>query len=228
MSVRDVIIRYADVVNTKKFLKHQKEFVKRLQKGIEDGYSIKERPYEPKMVSIIQKIINELGSFETKGDSFRIKTWSAFIHGSRSFVEFEYFGKKVTRELGDLLLIISVIFNDQKYFEKITITQVKRSESDMRWNLRNKEQLYLLSHFPPFRGKRNDSIIPPREIILPNLSGCLGTYGLLYPKTGFSLISAVYLDLILGNRDSLTKHHLYNCCSLSCCFPSGISPDTTD
>lgn len=67
----------------------------------------------------------------------------------------------------------------------------------------SKAQLHLLSRFSPFRGVRG--IVPKSEIKLANLTGCLGTFGLLYPDDGFAVVSARLLEKALAWRMSTIR-----------------------
>jgi hypothetical protein len=164
--------------------------------GLLEGYQ--QHDTEPKMV---KAIINNVNGLSTSSNGFHISTKGIFIHGNRSWVEFEYYGNKTKCELGDLIFIISIIYNNNKYFEKLTITQFKKSTNDTRWDL-NKKQLYLLARFPTFKGAKG-SIIPMKEYNLSNYSSCLGSYGLLYKPGDFAFASAKIVEAILGNSKSI-------------------------
>ncbi|MEM3490169.1 MAG: hypothetical protein QXO75_11025 [Nitrososphaerota archaeon] len=112
------------------------------------------------------------------------------------------------RELGDLIYIFSIIYNNRKFFEKLSFSQFKRGNNLDEWDLRNKGQLYLLTRFPAFKGAGQSSIIPPNENSLPNYSGSLGTYGLLYKPGDYIHINAQLLDTILSDRNSLKRVEL--------------------
>jgi len=42
---------------------------------------------------------------------FKISTKSIFIHRNKFLAEFEYYGERIKKELGDLIFILSVIYN---------------------------------------------------------------------------------------------------------------------
>jgi len=203
--MRDVIRcirKYMEVIDDENFIIHWKRLSEKLLKGIQEGY--KDHLHEPDIVKIIEYIINNIGQLSTKDKRFNISTSSIFIHGNRSQVEFEYYRKRTQRELGDIIFILSVIYNGKKYFEKMTINQIKKSKN-VSWNFNNdsaKEQLYLLSRFPIFRGAKG-SLIPVKDYNLPNNSDCLGTHGLLYYPGDFALISSKQLEVILSRKNNL-------------------------
>ena len=177
MPIDKVVERYLELIKTEHFVKYEKDFAYKVQEGLYKGYT--NGFSEPTMVSVIEGIVNKLNGLSVSANRFEISTKSIFIHGNKSQVEFEYYGQRVQRELGDLVFILSVIYNGRKYFEKITISQFKKDYDGLKWNISNKGQLYLLSRFPSFRGIKG-SIIPMREFNLPNYSGCLGSFNLLF------------------------------------------------
>lgn len=66
------------------------------------------------MLSVIERIINKLNGLSVLTNRFKISTKSIFIHGNKSQVEFEYYGQRAQRELGDLVFILSVIYNGRR------------------------------------------------------------------------------------------------------------------
>ncbi len=200
MSIDEVIKKYLQLINTEHFAKYEKDFAYRVQIGLNEGYS--RRFYEPAMVAVIERIVNKLNGLSVSANRFKISTKSIFIHGNKSQVEFEYYGQRVQRELGDLIFILSIIYKGRKYFEKFTVSQFKKDNDSLSWDLRNKEQIYLLSRFPSFKGIKG-SIIPMREFSLPNYSGCLGSFNLLFRPGDFVFVSASNLESFVGNRKSI-------------------------
>ncbi len=200
MPIDEVVEKYLQLIKTEHFAKYSKDFAYRIQRGLYEGYN--QGFYEPALVSVLEEVVNKLNGLSTLANRFKISTKSIFIHGNKSQVEFEYYGQRVQRELGDLIFILSVIYNGRKYFEKFTISQFKKDDDSLRWNLGNKEQIYLLSRFPSFRGI-SGSIIPMREFNLPNHSGCLGSFNLLFRPGDFTFVSASRLESFIGNRKSI-------------------------
>lgn len=200
MPIMEILKNYLRLITTEHFAKYERDFARNLQIELIEGYN--QALFEPDMVSIIERIINNLNDLSISVNGFKISTKSIFIHGKRSQVEFEYFGQKVQRELGDLIFILSIIYNGKKYFEKFTISQFKKDNNKSIWDLSNKEQIYLLSRFPPFHGIRG-SIVPMKEFYLPNYSGCLGSFNLLFRPGDFVFVSAPQLEFLLGNKKTL-------------------------
>ena len=136
-----------------------------------------------------------------KPASLLSKEWGS-PQGVETRVEFTYYGETIQRELGDLIFILSVIYNGRKYFEKLTISQFKKDDDKFRCDLSNREQIYLLSRFPSFRGIRG-FIILMREFDLPNYSGCLGSFNLLFRPGDFVFVSAPLFERLVENRKSI-------------------------
>ncbi len=200
MLIEEVVEKYLQLIKTEHFAKYEKDFASRIQIGLYKEYQ--KGSYEPAMLSIVEGIINNLNGLSASISRVNISTKGIFIHGKKSQVEFKYYERKVQRELGDLIFILSVIYNGRKHFEKFTISQFKKGDDKLRWNLGNKEQIYLLSRFPSFRGIKG-SIVPMREFNLPNYSGCLGSFNLLFPPGDFVFVSASQLESCVGNRKSI-------------------------
>lgn len=136
-----------------------------------------------------------------------------FIHGNVLRVEFIHNSKKFIRELGDIIFINKLLFNNCKYFERYTITQFKKAKKKNKiitsWEI-EPEQLYLLNNFPELE-LYNKNILT-KSYSLPNYSECQGSYGLL-PKNDpdeFIYIAAPLLDIIKEERKSIRMQQILN------------------
>jgi hypothetical protein len=188
----EVISRYLKYINSDDFKEYAVKFAFKIRETLIGGYKsgIGE-------IYIVKNLVENLDGLKTPDNKgFKIYTKSIFIHGSKSYVEFQYKGKMVYSELGDLIFILSVIYKDKKYFEKLTISQFKK-EYRCRWNF-NEKQIYLLSHFPAFRGKKG-YVPKDKWFHLCNNSGCLGSFNLLFEPDGFVYMSAEMLEQFLRN-----------------------------
>lgn len=228
MPIEEMIKKYLQLIETERFSKYKNDFARKMQMGLYEGYQ--RGAYEPEMVSDVEAIINNVNGLSASANRFRISTSGVFIHGNKSQIEFEYYGGKTQRELGDLIFITSVIHNNRKYFEKLTITQFKKSTKRPKWYFNkkdnkgrypDKEQLYLLARFPTFIGIRS-SIIPIKEYNLPNYSNCLGSYGLLYKPGDFAFASAKIVEAFLGNSKNISIENILS--STDFCEPSMFCP----
>ena len=208
MSMRTILRRFVEMMENPFFAEYEKDFSRRLCSALANGY--RQSYDEPELVEQMVTSVNSI-SLSDPTKPLGISTSGVFIHGNKSQVSFDYYGKTVYRELGDLIFIISIVFNGKKYFEKFTINQCKKDKSGSRkitWSLYNKEQLYLLSRFPTFTG--SVGLISKVEHSLENYSGCLGSYGLQHSPGEFVFVAAPRLDSFIGKRRSLDQSHLFD------------------
>ena len=211
MNIERLVRKYIDATKSDTFVRYEKEFAQQITSALAKGYL--QGLHEPPLVQIVEDMVNSLRSLTMRNNRtyFELSTSSVFIHGNKSQVEFDYYGQSAQRELGDLIFIVSVVFNGKKYFEKFTINQLKkdkRSSKSILWSIENKKQLYLLSRFPTFRGVRG-SLIPMRDFNLQNYSGSLGSYGFLHVPGDFAFVSATKLESYLGSRKTINGNDLY-------------------
>jgi len=209
MSIEKALQKYIDVVKSDGFVEYEKKFADRIISALSKGYI---RGLHETL--LVKDIVNSVSDFEKVSHQpyFKLFTKSIFIHGQKSLVQFNYYGKRTNSiELGDLIFIISIVYNKRKYFEKVTINQFKKDKSKSRsivWNITNNKQLYLLSRFPAFIGVKG--LVPKRNCYLPNYSGCLGSYGLLHKPGNFVFVSATRLDSFMGDKKTLKRKELYD------------------
>jgi hypothetical protein len=200
-----VIENYREALRSDIYASYQKGLAGRIISALSRSYL--EKLHEPLMVGIVEDVVNSVKNFKMTDRKIplELSTKSVFIHGNKSQVQFKYYGKQTRPiELGDLIFISSIVFNGRKYFEKMTINQFKKDISKRQhisWSISNKKQLYLLSRFPTFRGVKG--IIPKKNYDLPNYSGCLGSYGLLYKPGDFAFVSATRLDPFMSFKSAL-------------------------
>lgn len=213
MNIEKAIKRYIETVESDAFASYEKDFARRITSALSECYQ--QRLGETDRVKIIESVINSCKNLTIKSNQpyFELSTNVIFIHGypKKSGVEFGYYGKSAYTELGDIIFIVSIIFNGQRYFEKFTINQFKKDIQRTRtisWDIKNKEQLYLLSRFPRFKGVVG-SIVPQKDFNLPNYSGCLGSYGLLYNPGDFSFVSGTRLDSYLGSSKKINGNDIF-------------------
>ena len=217
MITESAMKKYISMVRSNVFIEYEKEFAQRISFALSKGYLQKQR--ENQLVQTVEDVVNSLQNLPRDNHrvGFKLSTKAVFIHGTKSQVEFDYYGQTTQRELGDLVFIISIFYKGKKFFEKLTINQFKRSKEKAYWYFNkkdkngkhpDKEQLYFLSRFPTFKGVKG--LIPKKDFNLPNYSGCLGSYGLLYKPGDFASVSATDIDSFIGHRNSLKMSDLYN------------------
>lgn len=131
------------------------------------------------------------------------------IHGSRSYVEFNYMDKPVTKELGDMVIITIVSSGRERLLQKMCLIQNKKgsnvdsskTKGKVRWDI-DLEQLYLLKNFPRLSG--NKGILKHcRDVLFRNTEGGLGAFGLLHFPGDMIFISAPLLTELMKGRESL-------------------------
>jgi hypothetical protein len=70
--IGEVVEKYLQLIKTEDFAKYEEDFASRVQKGLIEGY--KREFYEPKMVSIVEGIINNLNGLSVSTNRVKIST----------------------------------------------------------------------------------------------------------------------------------------------------------
>jgi hypothetical protein len=226
MSIERVLNKYEELMKSDLFLGYEKEFADRMISALSKGYQ--QGLHEPPLVKVVEDVVNSVNGFVARNPKtqVRLSTKSIFVHGSKSQVEFDFYGQNAQRELCDLIFLVSIVLNGQKYFEKMTLNQFKKDKiehSTTLWSLDNREQLYLLSRFPSFTGIKG-SLVPLKKHSLANYSGCLGSYGFLYAPGDFAFVSATRLSLFLGDKKTLRIEELYGLADNKVSYVLGWAP----
>jgi len=221
--------QFSEAVRNEAFAKYQKGFALRLTSSLSKDFLKGKKEID--LTHTIEDLVKSVHNYRERGRAsggplFELSTKSIFIHGSKSHVQFDFYGTRSEPiELGDLIFICSVIFKGKKHFEKLTITQFKmqlKRKSVTSWRIDNEKQLFLLSRFPQFTVIRG--IIPHKTYDLPNMSDCLGSYGLFFKPGDFTFVSATNLEAFLGGGKTVTLPRLashsdrWQGCS-SLCYP---------
>ncbi len=153
-------------------------------------------------VQLVEHTIDALNS--NHGQHFKLE--SMFIHGNRSSVAFDYYGKVAKKELGDFLVVSTLTNRGTPILQKLTIVQAKRDTmKPYAWGI-DKEQLYFLSNWPEFQGVIG--LFPKRVLTIPDYSGCLGSYYLYREPGDFVFASAKELEKSLGSRKRINFDEL--------------------
>jgi len=127
------------------------------------------------------------------------------IHGTRSFVEFNYRDKPTTKELGDMAVISIVTAGKSRLLQRVCIIQNKKAK-DHVWGV-DEEQLFLLKNFPPFSGNRG-LFRGMTEVAFQNRSGCLGAYGLFDEPGEMMFVAAPLFAEVLRTRGSVPSNEI--------------------
>ncbi len=191
------IIEFSKNVMTDRFIREEKQVCNAIQNTLSQVYL-----NDGDEVELVKRTVETLNS----SHSFHFKLESTFIHGNRSQIEFDYYGKKAKKELGDLLIVSTLTRRGAPLLQKLTIIQAKRdTNKPYTWGI-DKEQLYFLSNWPEFKGVMG--IFPKRDLVIPDFSGCLGSYYLYREPGDFVFISAKKLENSLGSKKRITFDEL--------------------
>jgi len=165
--MRQLSRRIHDLARDDGFTSFQNEVVQDFYNVLGQGYSKSENE-----VSLVGRLVEA-----ARGKSYGpISLHGAMLHGTRSYVEFNYLDQPVTKELGDMALIAIATAGSRRLFQRLTIIQNKKT-TGKSWSL-DREQLFMLKNFPPFSGYRG-IFKGQKAVTFRNTSGCLGSYGLL-------------------------------------------------
>jgi len=178
------------------FLHFQHDLIRRLYDALGRGYSASDNE-----VNLIKRAVDSLNGLSYKG----LRLFATVIHGTRSYVEFNFMDKPVTKELGDMTIITLVSDKESRLYQRVCVIQNKK-ERDGHWEI-DPEQLFLLKNFPPFSG--NKGIFRRcKEMAFRNSSGTLGCYGLFCSPGEMTLVSAPALTEMLRGKRCLSRAEL--------------------
>jgi len=188
------------LIRDEEFLGFQNDLALDIYNELGKGFSANENE-----VSLVTKLCEI-----TKGKSYGpISIYSDKIHGNRSYVEFNYMDKPVTKELGDMAIITIVSSGRERLFQKLCLIQNKKgsnadnskNKENVRWDI-DLEQLYLLKNFPRLSG--NKGILKHcHDVSFRNTEGSLGAFGLLHFPGDMIFITAPLLAELMKGRKSL-------------------------
>jgi hypothetical protein len=122
------------------FFRFQNDLSRDIYDALGQGYAANDGE-----VSLVKRLIGAINGKDFRG----LRLYGEILHGSRSYVEFNFMDKPVTRELGDMLMISLVTAGSQRLFQRLCIVQNKK-DHEAKWAI-DHEQLFLLKNFPAFR-----------------------------------------------------------------------------
>lgn len=174
------------------FTRFQNETSHDFYQALGQGYSRNDNE-----VALVQKLVDA-----ANGKSYGpIHLHANMLHGSRSYVEFNYMDKPVTKELGDMAIISVVTRGSERLFQRLCIIQNKKMNGKS-WAI-DQEQLFLLKNFPPFSGDKG-IFKHCRDVLFRNSSGCLGAFGLLNSPGEMLFASAPLVSELQRGKYSLS------------------------
>lgn len=170
------------------FFKFQNEMVQAAYDVLGQAYKANDNE-----VAIVTKLVNAMN-----GKSYNhVSVAANKIHGTRSFVEFNYRDKPTTKELGDMAIISVVTSGKERLLQRVCIIQNKKAR-EQTWGV-DPEQLFLLKNFPPFSGNRG-LFRGMGDVAFRNRSGCLGAYGLFDEPGEMMLVAApLFAEVLRGH-----------------------------
>jgi hypothetical protein len=194
--MRRLIQCAADLSRDSGFTRFQNDTVQCFYDTLDQGYSVHDNE-----VALVTRLVNA-----ANGKSYGpVRLLANKIHGSRSYVEFSFMGKPVTKELGDMAIISVVTAGRDRLFQRVSIIQNKKS-SGTNWGI-DSEQLFLLKNFPPFAGNRG-IFRGCSDLAFRNESRCLGAYGLFDDPGEMVFVSAPLVAGMLSGKKSLGQADL--------------------
>ena len=180
-------------------LAEDSNFFRFQNKVVHDAYGALGQAYAANddEVEIVTKFVNAIN-----GKSYnQLQIAANKIHGSRSYVEFNFRDKPTTKELGDMAVISVVTSGGKRLLQRLCIIQNKKAKGK-KWGV-DPEQLFLLKNFPPFSGNRG-IFRGMHDVAFRNRSGCLGAYGLLAEPGEMVFMSAPVFGEVLRERRSVS------------------------
>lgn len=196
--MRDLIQKYRELVCDADFLRFQHEMIAAVYDQLGQGCAEKEGE-----VALVTRIAETLS-----GQSYRrLRIHCEKIHGSKSYVSFNFRDKPTTKELGDLILISLITHGRKRLLQKLCIVQNKvlhsgKCQIDL-------EQLFLLKNFPLFSG-RQGLFRHASDIMFFNSQECLGAYGFFEESGDLIHVNAKVLSIALGGGKTFAKTGLSN------------------
>ncbi len=152
-------------------------------------------------VALVTRLAETLKGRTYKG----LKLHCGKIHGSKSYVSFNFRDKPTTKELGDLVLITLVSRGRNRCLQKLCIVQNKllrggKAQIDL-------EQLFLLKNLPLFSGSRG-LFRGAKDVMFLNRQKCLGAYGFFESPGELIHVNAGVLSEVIAGSASFAKSAL--------------------
>jgi len=168
---------YENYLHSTEFREWQNNLTNKLYRILQNNLRANE-------VTTVTELCEGLNSEKYRG----ITIASYKIHGSKSYVDFNYKGQETKKELADMVIISVITYEGRPLVSKTALIQNKKWSRETTWDI-DQEQLYLLMNFPTFDGlsKRIGKV---ENNAFLNRSGTLGNYGLFTSDGEFVLTTA--------------------------------------
>lgn len=186
----DTAVRLSDDAG---FLDWQNEVTRHAYDALGQGYASNSNEVE-----LVTKLVDAVN--DKSYDQIQISANK--IHGSRSYVEFNFRDKPTTKELADMAVITVITAGKNRLAQRLCVIQNKKAK-DQKWAI-DHEQLFLLKNFPPFTGNRG-IFRGMSDVAFRNRSGCLGAFGLFSEPGEMMLVAAPEFAELLRDRASISQ-----------------------
>jgi hypothetical protein len=189
--------------NITELLSNETGFFEFQNEIIQASYNSIGRSYSSHLneVALVTNLIETLNGMSYNENNCNILLSASKIHGSKSFVDFNFRNIQTSKEFGDMVIISLITNGNERLFQRICIIQNKKS-SNQKWAI-DRQQLFLLKNFPRFEGK-SGIFHGKNDILFRNRSGCLGAFGLLFAPGEMMFISAPFVSGFLKPNKSLS------------------------
>lgn len=182
---------YIELLYNLDFRKFQNELSQEIYDILAEGYNNNDNE-----ISLVEKLVNKINN--SRFHKFRF--YGHKIHGAKSYVEFKYRAKRVTKEIADMVIISIASYKGKRVLQKITFIQNK-VDKNKRWKI-DDEQLFLLKNFPKFSGNKGIfKSFSDEEIVFLNHSKCLGSFGLFMNPGEMIFLSAPLLSELKKGKE---------------------------
>jgi hypothetical protein len=186
-----VIRFFANLLDDDGYFRFQNELAQAMYGALGQGCANSDNE-----VGLVSRLVDAVNGKEYKG----IRLYSRKIHGPRSYVQFNYQDKPVTKELADSVFITVVTRGRERLVQRVCFVQNKVAK-DRSWTL-DGEQLYLLKNFPLFSGTQG-IFRGASDVVFKNLGKSLGAFGLLMDPGEMMVVSAPLLAEMACGRSAL-------------------------
>ncbi|MDF9827873.1 hypothetical protein M2447_001978 [Ereboglobus sp. PH5-10] len=191
--MRKLIQKYHSLLADPGFLRFQHARIAEVYDQLGQGYTNNEGE-----VALVTRIANTL-----KGQSYHgLRIHCEKIHGSKSYVSFNFRNKPTSKELGDLILVTVVSDGKRRLLQKLCIVQNKMLRNGKAHI--DEEQLFLLKNFPLFSGSKG-MFRGAKDVVFRNTQMCLGAYGFFEAPGELIHVNAGVLSNTLNGSSSFTK-----------------------
>lgn len=175
-------------------------------------------------IHLVESLVNSLDNqhrtfsfrlFDSLYSQIDVRTHSKFVHNVRtegtehtppslgSQVKFKFQGEETKRELGDMIVVSGIYWQEWWLLLRIAIIQNKVARESPSGSIHvDQKQLYLLCNLPPMIGV-NGFISPDQEVTFWSWSGALALYGIFYKPGDMLLVSARNLAEFLSAQHQI-------------------------